>query len=371
MDAIWKALEHINYSGIPIGKIVGTLLVLLLMKLSRKYVVKGLIRNIERFTRKTNATLDNEIIEIIKPSLRWIILIGGIWAIELIWIEELGVRLSGILDKLLNYLLIFIIGYVVYRGSALLGQLAANVVLHTETELDDLLKPLMPKIFQTVAIMVLAIKVSEVFMGQSAGALVGLLGGAGITIGLLFKDIVYDWFCTIVVYSDSLYREGDWLKVTGIDGWVEVNQIGFRTTTLHVIKWGSLLKIPNSKMISGIVNNWSQYDGQEQKCGINLVLSIDHVSSAQMTRICSELKKLPSTLDEVHPFCNIRFSKIEQNARTIEITVFAKDRASYFNAETQVNIAILELLERQNIDFLSVHLNTELDKYKIMEIIDR
>jgi MscS family membrane protein len=371
MDAIWKALEHVNYSGIPIGKIVGTLLVLLLMKLSRKYIVNGLIRQIERFTRKTKATLDNEILEIIKPSLRWIILIGGIWAIELIWIDELGVRLSGILDKLLNYLLIFIVGYVVYRGSALLGQLAANVILHTETELDDLLKPLMPKIFQTVAIMILAIKVSEVFMGQSAGALVGLLGGAGITIGLLFKDIVYDWFCTIVVYSDSLYREGDWLQVSGIDGWVEVNQIGFRTTTLHVIKWGSLLKIPNSKMISGIVNNWSQYNGQEQKCGINLFLRIDHLSSVQMTKICSELKRIPSTLDWVHPFCNIRFSKIEQNARTIEITVFTKDRVNYFDAETKLNIAILELLEREEIDFLSVHLNTELHRDRVMEPIDR
>jgi MscS family membrane protein len=197
------------------------------------------------------------------------------------------------------------------------------------------------------------------------------LGGAGITIGLLFKDIVYDWFCTIVVYSDSLYREGDWLKVSGIDGWVEVNQIGFRTTTLHVIKWGSLLKIPNSKMISGIVNNWSQYNGREQKCGINLFLSIDHLSSVQMTRICSELKKIPSTLEGVHPFCNIRFSKMEQNARTIEITAFAKDRASYFNAETQLNIAILELLEREEIDFLSVQLTTELHKDRVMQTIDR
>ncbi len=366
MDAIWKTLEHVNYSGIPIGKIVGTLLVLLLMKLSRQYIVKGLIRNIERLARKTKAKLDNEILEIIQPSLRWIILIGGVWTIELIWIEELGVRLSGILDNFLNYLLIFIVGYVVYRGSALLGQLAANVILHTETDLDDLLKPLMPKIFQTVAIIILAIKVSEIFMGQSAGALVGLLGGAGITIGLLFKDIVYDWFCTIVVYSDRLYREGDWLKVTGIDGWVEVNQIGFRTTTLHVIKWGSLLKIPNSKMISGIVNNWSQYNGQEQQCGINLLLSIDHLSSAQMTKLCKELKRIPVTLDGVHPFSNIRFSKIEQNARTIEITIFAKDRLSYFEAETQLNIAILELLEREEIDFLSVQLTTELHRDRII-----
>ncbi len=59
------------------------------------------------------------------------------------------------------------------------------------------------------------IKISEIFLGQSAAALVGLLGGAGITIGLLFKDIVYDWFCTLIIYSDNLYREGDWVGISG------------------------------------------------------------------------------------------------------------------------------------------------------------
>ncbi len=370
MDTIWKVIEQINYSGIPIGKIVGTLIVLLLMKVSRQFIVNGIVRQIERFTRKTHTKLDNEIVEIIKPSLRWVILIGGLWALELIWIEELGVRLSQTLDKLLNYLLIFIIGYVVYRGSAILGQIAANVLLHTETELDELLKPLMPKIFQSVAIMVLVIKVSEIFMGQSAGALVGLLGGAGLTIGLLFKDVVYDWFCTVIVYSDGLYREGDWLQLSGTDGWVEVNQIGFRTTTLHHIKWGSIVKIPNSKMISGIVSNWSQSKDQEQRCGINLVLKIDHLSAKQMAVICTELKKIPGSIDGFHSMCTIRFSRIEQNARVLEVMAFVKDRESYFDSETKLNIAILALLEQEGIDLLGVNLGMDSEKYKMMKVLN-
>jgi MscS family membrane protein len=370
MDAIWKAVEHINFSGIPIGKIIGTTTVLLLMKVALWLIVNGIMRRIERFTEKTDSTLDNEIIEVAKPSLRWLIMIAGIWAIELIWADEIGVRLVSILDRLLNYILVCIIGYVVYRGSYILGHVVANIVLRTETKLDDLLKPLMPKIFQTVAIMVLVIKVSEIFMGQSAGALVGLLGGAGITIGLLFKDILYDWFCTIIVYSDSLYREGDWLILSGIDGWVEVGDIGFRTTSLHVIKWGSIIKIPNSKMVSGIVSNWSQSGGQEQKCGINLTLKIDHLSAKQMTKICSELKKIPSNISGIYPSCNVRFSKIEQNGRVIEIMAFAKDRESYFDAETQLNIAILQLLERENIDLHAISLGIESEKYREMKVLN-
>ena len=114
------------------------------------------------------------------------------------------------------------------------------MTLQTETELDELLRPLMPKIFQSAAIIVLTFKLSEIFLGQSAAALVGLLGGAGITLGLLFKDIVYDWFCTIIIYSDNLYREGDWIGISGVYGFVQVLNIGFRTTKLHIVKWGSI-----------------------------------------------------------------------------------------------------------------------------------
>ncbi|WP_445245128.1 mechanosensitive ion channel domain-containing protein [Microcoleus sp. OTE_8_concoct_300] len=50
----------------------------------------------------------------------------------------------------------------------------------------------------------------------------------------------------------------------GIDGIVQVLEIGIRTTKLRLAKWDSIKKIPNSKMITGIVENWSQNPGSEQ-----------------------------------------------------------------------------------------------------------
>jgi hypothetical protein len=130
------------------------------------------------------------LIAIIKPASSWLILIGGISLSKEILAENLGSQLNQTIGSTLNYIVIFIVAYVVYRGSSILGQVIANILLHTETELDELLRPLMPKIFQSAAIIVLAIKISEIFLGQSAAALVGLLGGAGITFGLLLKDIL-------------------------------------------------------------------------------------------------------------------------------------------------------------------------------------
>lgn len=364
MQAIWNTLKNLDYSGIPIGKIVAVIIILTLTQTLRRFVVAAIVKTIERLTRKTKTDLDDELVSILKPSLSWLILIAGLWLVKGILAQELGTQLTETIDRSLNLVVVFIVAYAIYRSASIFGQIIANLFLQTDTELDELLRPLMPKIFQSAAVIVIAIKISEIFLGQSAAALVGLLGGAGITLGLLLKDIVYDWFCTIIIYSDNLYREGDWVSVSGLQGFVQIVSIGFRTTTLHVYQWGSIVKMPNSKMITGIVENWSQNPGEDLKWGISLTLRIDNISAKQTARICDAIREMPSSIKGLSQEMIVRFSKIENNARVINIVAFVNDENLYFDAEKNLNLAILELLEQESIDFLYVDLRTDPEKYK-------
>jgi MscS family membrane protein len=105
--------------------------------------------------------------------------------------------------------------------------------------------------------------------------------------------------------------------VSGVDGFVQILNIGFRTTTIHVTKWGSIIKMPNSRMISGIVENWSQNPGKELKWGLNVILKIDGISAQQTARICDAIQELPKSMAGFSPSCIVRFKKIEDNARII------------------------------------------------------
>ena len=364
MAEFWNTLKSINLPGIPIAKIAITFIILILTQVLRRFIVGVIIKSIKRFTSRTRSSLDDQFIEVIEPSLNWLIQISGFWLVKEIFAAELGSELTETIGKILNVVAIFIVAYVVYRGSSILGQLLSNIVLRSNSELDELLRPLMPKVFQSVAIILLGIKVSEVFLGQSAGALVGLLGGAGITFGLLLKDIVYDWFCTLVIYSDNLYREGDWISVSGINGFVQVMNVGFRSTTLHITKWGSIIKMPNSQMITGIVENWSQNPGKELKWGLNLTLKIDGISARQTSIIYNAIKELPNSVIGLSPSFRVRFSRIERNARVIEIRGFVNDTNLYYDVEKGLNLAILEILEKEGIDSLYVELETTPEKYK-------
>jgi len=369
MELLVNAVRNFDYGyflgHIPILKIVIVILILTITQFCRRLISNIIFSFVERLTASTETDLDDELIDILKPALNLIVLLFGFWLVQTILAEEIGPQLNANLDKLFNLIVVIIIGYVVFRAASLLGRILADSILKTETELDDLLRPFAPKIFQAIAIMVVIIKASEIFLGASAGALVGLLGGAGLTLGLLFKDIVYDWFCTVIIYTDKLYKEGDWIGVTGIDGFTQVITVGFRSTTLKIDGWGSVKKMPNSQMISGIVDNWSQKTGNDPLAwGLNFTLKIDGLSAAKTAKICQRIRDAIPTIEGMSSKYFVRFSAIEENARVLKIRAFVEDLNLYFVNEEKLNLAILEILEQEGIDSLHVYLRTEPENYQ-------
>jgi MscS family membrane protein len=365
---LWQQIQEsvfksgVTIANIPISKIILVSVILVLTQALKQVIFPVVFNKIERLTSKTNTTLDDELIQILKPPLGWLLFLGGLWLAQLILTAELGEQLSQTVFKLLNVLGVSIGAYIVYRISPVLGEMLGNFAARTETDLDNLLIPYLPKLFQTGAILIVVLKGSELLLGASASALVGLLGGAGVAFGLLIKDVIYDWFCTIVIFTDKIYTVGDRLLVSGVDGFVTVLEIGLRSTKLRVTKWDSVKKIPNSKMITGIVENWGQNPGEEPSFGINTTLKIDRISAEKSSKIYQALQEIPKSIDLLFDKCQVRLGGIEGNARVFTMRAFANDFSTYYEAEAALNLAILELLEKENIEQLQVYLVAEMEK---------
>ena len=355
--------SHITVAHIPLTKIVLVVTIITLTQLLRGLFFSIIIKRIKLLTSGTESTLDDELVEILEQPSGWLIFIAGLWIVQVILADNLKPQVSEMLAKILSLSAIVAVAYIVYLASPLLGEILRKLTLNTKTELDDLLVPYVPRLFQTVALAVVVLKASELLLGASANALIGLLGGAGITFGLLLKDIIYDWFCTIIIYTDNLYRPGDWVIVEGIDGIVQVLEIGIRTTKLRLAKWDSIKKIPNSKMITGIVENWSQNPGSEQSFGINLILKIDGISAEKTAIICESLRELPKSINSLHDEGLIWLDRLEENARVINIRVFSNNIDFYENSCEQLNIDILSLLEKEGINTLHLEFRTYLGSY--------
>ena len=361
MENIWNGIIEklssydVNIDGISLEKLIFAVIVFTVVQALRKLFSSLILDSIERLAGETETTLDDELIEIIKQPLNWLITIGGLRLVQLILASDLREDINQTVIGLINLSAIGVVCLIIYRASPVLGELLGNLAGETETELDDLIVPYLPRIFQTIAILIVVLKAGEVLLGASAGALIGLLGGAGLTLGLLLKDIVYDWFCTILIFTDSIYRTGDVVVMEEINGICRVNQIGLRSTTLCLLGKEAIKKIPNSKMVTGVVENWSQNSGDKQLLCIDLNLQIDDIPSVQTERICNALRAMPDLIDDLSPQCYVWFSGFTQNARMIETKFFSKADCveTYYSTWEQLNLEILKLLEKEGIELLA------------------
>lgn len=362
---IWQKFITYQMLGIPLPKWVIVFFILVIIQFLRQVISQVIIRKIEELTAETETTLDDELVKIFKPCFSLLVLLGGIWAIQLVISENLTPKLNQTIDGLVSWLGVVILAYVIYRASTLLAQIVTHFVIGSEGEFQEILGPFLPKIFQAAAIVVIAIKGAEIFLGASTGALVGLLGGAGITLGLLLKDIVYDWFCTFIIFSDGIYRPGDWIMVQGFSAFFQVVDIGFRSTELKLFPWGSTMKLPNSKMITGIVENWTQAgnSGDPLMWGILLKLKIDGISAKKTKRIADRLREIVPSIEGVYPQCMVFLKELEGNARVFEIRLRVQDLDSYYKVQETLNIKMLELIEEEGIPSLNVQLRTDPESY--------
>ncbi|MEG4590155.1 mechanosensitive ion channel [Microcoleus sp. MOSTC5] len=343
---------------IPLFKIVLVVIVLTLTLALKQVFSEIIIRRIESLTSRTQTTFDDELVEIIKQPLNWLIVIGGLWIVQLILAENFSPVLNEKVEGILRFGAYATFAFIVYRAAPVLGEVLKQWALKSETELDDLLVPYLPKLFQVLAISIILLKASEVFLGASAGALIGLLGGAGVAIGLLLKDLIYDLCCTIIIYVDNLFRPGDQVTMPGIEGLIKVEQVGLRSTTLRILSRNTIQKVPNSKMINGVVENCFQAIGNDNSIGINLNLKIDGISAEQTEKICSGLREIPKSIDILTGKFFIYFSEINQNSRIIKIRVFANTNGNsqlYFDTIEKLNLAILTLLEKEQINLFTYY----------------
>ena len=357
MEELIKSFEEINTS-IPLDKILIAIGVLILGKIFQVIFSRVIIGKIEKWTKGTETDIDDRLIEIIKAPLNWLIYLFSFWIVSLIIGRYFSSEVNQNIAGFISVAFVFILAYTIFISAPILGELLGLLTLHTETDLDDLLVPYMPKVFQTVAVMLFIIKAAETFLGASAGALIGLLGGAGVAMGLLFKDIIYDWCCAVIIYTDGIYRPGDWVVVDGIGGLAQIHDVGLRSTSLWSINWGSIKKIPNSTMISGVVENWSQDRGKKLEWGLCSKVQIDGISAKKTNRVLDSIEALVSTLESSSEG-GVKFDGLEGNARVISIRTYVNDANLYFSNQRTLHLGILEILENEGIDHMHVVIRTD------------
>ena len=91
--------------------------------------------------------------------------------------------------------------------------------------------------------------------GISITAIMSTLGIGGLAFALAAKDTLSNLFGGVTILLDNVFRMGDWVKISDVEG--TVAEIGLRSTTIRTFD-NALITIPNAEVSVSSVMNWSR-----------------------------------------------------------------------------------------------------------------
>ncbi len=343
--------EYFTFFGLPGTKILAVVLVLLFAVLLRKAFSMWIIHYLKKWAARTESDLDDALIHILNPPLQFLILLSGLMIATWL-VGSLSPSLDEFVQKLLQFGFVIVICWLIFRSADVFSGFLGKLAGRTDTELDDLLVPYLKKVIKIAAVLMVIIKAAEVFLGMSAAALFGLLGGMGLTLGLVFKDIIANWFGCGVIYIDNLFREGDWVQLdTGNIVDADVEEIGIRSTKFRNFD-KTLSIVPNATIANAVVKNWSRM----YKRRVSYNFTIDGLNYEKLERVLQGIRQILSDHEGVNQeFHMVNFRELAGNSRVIRLYYFTNTTVwkEHEAVREDVNLKILSLFEKEKIENLS------------------
>lgn len=128
----------------------------------------------------------------------------------------------------------------------------ADIAADTDTKLDDQLVPMVRKLAKIILVMSGILIVLQ-NLNVNVGAMIATLGVGSLAIAFAAKDMLANFFGSVVVFIDKPFQIGDWVVVDGAEGIVE--EVGFRSTRVRTF-YNSLMTLPNAVFTEKKIDNY-------------------------------------------------------------------------------------------------------------------
>ncbi|MDE5925508.1 MAG: mechanosensitive ion channel family protein [Helicobacter sp.] len=275
------AIESLN-----VGKIVISLLVIAffvsLRKFSSHILYFFLIRLVYR--NKDTDYIKKMFIEHIKKPVGWLLLTYGLNVCVNIVYYPAPISLG-----IANLFYIIYALFIVWAVFVLLdsyGILFVSKIAQKsgKKEIVNVVVKILYFVVLTIALLFVLAR-----LGFNISALITSLGIGGAAMALAAKDIIANFFASVMLLFDDSFNQGDWVEVLGVEG--TIVETGLRKTTIRTFD-NSLVFLQNSAIMSANIKNWSK-----RKVGrhIKMYLGVEYNATPQQLESC--LKDLRECLE--------------------------------------------------------------------------
>ncbi|WP_169764314.1 mechanosensitive ion channel domain-containing protein [Campylobacter mucosalis] len=216
-------------------------------------------------------------------------------------------------------------------------------------------------------------------LGFDISAIIASLGIGGLAVAFAAKDIIANFFASVMLLFDNSFSQGDRIVCGNIDG--TIVEIGLRKTSIRSFD-NALIFVPNSKLASEPIINWSR-----RKAGrlINMTIGLTYDSKPEQILKCmSEIKSMllanpkiskPDnggsfisdnrrlkfkqnivSIDDLAGYKNelyVALDKLNDSSIDILIYCFTKTtiRAEFLQVQQEIILSIMDIITKNNLSF--------------------
>jgi len=278
----------------------------------------------------------------IEEPLSLAIILFGLWfAMDILAISE-GIR--KFIDSIFYFVVIFNIAWFATRlFDALIEKYIAPKVKDSETDLDDILLPIIRKLI-TIAIWAITIVIGIDNAGYNVTTMITGLGIGGLVFALAAKDAVSNLFGGFIIFSDKPFNMNERIIINGYEGYVR--EIGLRSTKLETLD-GRLVTVPNSQVTDNAVLNISREKGRKTK----FYLGLTYNTQAKDIQLAKDI--LNGILDENEYVSDVvvAFDSFGDFSLNLVVIFWIKKGASISGVKDNINMRILEEFNKNKLNF--------------------
>ena len=329
--------------GIPLGNLIGAILVLFIFLLLRRFFTKIIMGTLQRLVKHTETYYDDKIVSALKGPMSFAFIVIGLHLFFTLIFWE-----TSIIKNILNTLIVFDIFWAIIAiADALRG------LFHQTTAKfhSDLSKEMGDFILKIVKILIGGLGLASMLQvwGINVTALVASLGLGGLAFALAAKDTAANLFGSFALLADKAIRIGEWIKVGETEGVVEA--IGMRTTKIRSFQ-KSLITVPNQLIANTPIENFSRRGIRRIKLNVGLTYS---TSREQVVKIVEEIKFMLHNHEGISQKDTllVNFESFGDSALNIFIYTFTSTANwdKYLDIREDVHLKIMQIVEENHSSF--------------------
>ena len=247
--------------------------------------------------------------------------------------------------------------FATFKISLILGSIINIIIIYVLFKMTDMLMTKLKNrfgsnsnlpvnqiipIFGKVIKFLIAFIIIASFLQSQVNSLTSLIAGFGITglaVGFAAQQTIASMFGTISILTDKVYKLGDYIKVNGVEGFVE--KISLRSTKIRTLD-NFLITIPNDICADTIVENVSV--ANKRKMDISIGVTYD-TSDEKLQEAMDILKEIVTSRSDVHKDFHIFIDQLDSSSINIRLYAYIKTK-SYFNLIEIRGSIIQEIIKR-------------------------